>query len=275
MIRTFKSSPLPFRGQKRYYVKRFASVLNECQDIKVVVDLFGGSGLLSRVAKDCLPQARVIYNDYDYFCKRIEHIDETNELCARIAPMVKDVPEDRRIPETTRQAILRLLRDQEKTGFCDYITLSGSLLFSGNWAKNYAEFERRAFYNRSVRTHYDASGYLDGLEIAHQDYKELFAAYANEKDVLFLLDPPYLQTDVSAYSSDTYWQLKDYLDVLQLLKGTKYILFTSGKSQIIELCQWINSNFPDAHLLQGVEKWEQDSRVNDFTSYKDIMLAKI
>lgn len=72
MKKVLKTSPLPFRGQKRYYIKRFSSVLEQCEDITTVVDLFGGSGLLSRVAKDKLPNARVIYNDFDHFNKRVE-----------------------------------------------------------------------------------------------------------------------------------------------------------------------------------------------------------
>ena len=93
--------------------------------------------------------------------------------------------------------------------------------------------------------------------------------------MLFILDPPYLQTECSAYKSDTYWQLKDYLDVLNMIRGTKYVLFTSGKSQIIDLCKWINTNFTAAKLLTDAELWEQNSRVNDFVSYKDIMIAKV
>ena len=48
-----------------------------------------------------------------------------------------------------------------------------------------------------------------------------------------------------------------------------------SKSQIIDLCKWINTNFPNAELLKGAELWEQNSRVNDFNSYKDIMIAKV
>ena len=83
-----------------------------------------------------------------------------------------------------------------------------------------------------------------------------------------------MQTECSAYKADTYWQLKDYLDVLTLLNGTKYVLFTSGKSQIIELCDWINKQF-NASLLNGAQKYEQNSRVNNFAAYKDIMIVKL
>ena len=266
---------MPFRGQKRYYIKRFSSVLEQCEDIATVVDLFGGSGLLSRVAKDVLPKARVIYNDFDHFDQRIEMIDRTNALCAEIAPLVKGVEDNKRIPDDIKQECLKLMRKYEQTGAVDYITLSALLLFSGNWATSYEQFAKQTFYNRTVNTHYDAAGYFDGLEIRHQDYRELFAEFKDQENVLFILDPPYLQTEVTAYKSDTYWQLKDYLDVLNMLKGTKYVFFTSGKSQIIDLCKWINTNFTNAELLKGAEFWEQNSRVNDFNSYKDIMIAKV
>ena len=131
MKKVFKTSPLPFRGQKRYYIKRFSSVLEQCKDITTVVDLFGGSGLLSRVAKDKLPNARVIYNDFDHFNKRVEIIDRTNSLCAEIAPLVKGVEDNKRIPDDIKQQCLKLMRKYEQTGAVDYITLSASLLIYG------------------------------------------------------------------------------------------------------------------------------------------------
>ena len=62
--KTYSTPPLPFRGNKRNFIREFKEVLSGIKDIDVVVDLFGGSGLLSRAAKDVLPHARVIYNDF-------------------------------------------------------------------------------------------------------------------------------------------------------------------------------------------------------------------
>lgn len=59
----FKQAPVSFIGQKRIFLKFFTQVLNE--NIKdegagwTILDAFGGSGLLSRRAKDTLPLARV------------------------------------------------------------------------------------------------------------------------------------------------------------------------------------------------------------------------
>lgn len=274
MNKRFSSSPLPFRGSKRYYIKRFREVLTQANDIDTVVDLFGGSGLLSRVAKDMLPNCRVIYNDFDHYDQRLANVANTNALLRSIAPLVATVPDNKKIPAETKKTILELCAKAEKKHAVDYITLSGSLLFSGNWAQSYEQLSKQTMYNRMVKTDYDVTNYLQGLEVTHCDYRELFEAHKENKKALFLLDPPYLQTEHSAYKADTYWQLKDYLDVLTLLDGTKYVLFTSGKSQIIELCDWINKQF-NASLLKGAQKYEQNSRINDFAAYKDIMIAKL
>lgn len=274
MIKRFSGSPLPFRGSKRYYVKRFREVLAQTHDIDTVVDLFGGSGLLSRVAKDSLPNCRVIYNDFDHYDERLANVVNTNALLRSIAPLLADVPDNKKVPTETKETILKLCAEAEKKHPVDYITLSASLLFSGNWAQSYEELNKQTMYNRVVSKGYDVTNYLNGLEVTHCDYREVFNAHKSNKKALFLLDPPYLQTECNAYKADTYWQLKDYLDVLTLLNGTKYVLFTSGKSQIIELCDWINQSF-GGELLKGAQKYERNSRINDFAAYKDKMLVKL
>lgn len=166
-----------------------------------------------------------------------------------------------------------MLKYQQR-GEVDYITLSASLLFSGNWVQSYEQMAKQTMYNRMVHGDYDATNYLNGLEVAHEDYRTLFDAHKDNKRVLFVLDPPYLQTEITAYKEDAYWQLKDYLDVLTLIQQTKYVLFTSGKSQILELCQWLNQSY-NAGLLKGSIKYEQNRRINNFAAYKDIMMARI
>ena len=59
------SAPLPFVGQKRMFAKEFIKVLEQFPEDTVFVDLFGGSGLLSHIAKRSKPDATVVYNDFD------------------------------------------------------------------------------------------------------------------------------------------------------------------------------------------------------------------
>ena len=64
--------------------------------------------------------------------------------------------------------------------------------------------------------------------------------YKNVPNVVFLVDPPYLSTEVGTYKM--YWKLSDYLDVLTVLNKRDFLYFTSNKSSIIELCEWIGNN---------------------------------
>ena len=80
--KNYSQAPLPFMGQKRRWNNEFKAVLSEYNECTIFVDLFGGSGLLSRYAKDARPDATVIYNDYDNYSKRIEMVDNTNKLLA-------------------------------------------------------------------------------------------------------------------------------------------------------------------------------------------------
>lgn len=83
MSKIYRTAPLPFQGQKRFFLESFSQALiemNKEKEIKMIVDLFGGSGLLSHTAKQILPTCRVIYNDFDNYHKRIKSIPATNIL---------------------------------------------------------------------------------------------------------------------------------------------------------------------------------------------------
>ena len=79
-MKNFNQAPLPFQGQKRRFQTSFKEALNEFKDANVFVDLFGGSGLLSNWAKQQYPDAKVVYNDFDNFSRRVANIERTNAL---------------------------------------------------------------------------------------------------------------------------------------------------------------------------------------------------
>lgn len=105
MQKYHSTAPLPFVGQKRYFIKHFTKVLSQIPaDGKhwTIVDVFGGSGLLAHVAKRIKPQARVIYNDYDNYSDRLRHIPDYNRLREQIAQIVGGIPKGSRLdPERT------------------------------------------------------------------------------------------------------------------------------------------------------------------------------
>lgn len=274
MRRQYLSAPLPFQGQKRMFAKEFIKVLKHYPDDAVFVDLFGGSGLLSHITKCQKPDATVVYNDFDNYRRRLENIPRTNALLDKIREVVASVPRQKVLPEKTKEAILLLIEQEEKEcGYVDYITLSTSLLFSMKYATNLDGLRKETFYNTVHKCNYDLClDYLDGLEVVSCDYRELFSRYKDVPNVVFLIDPPYLSTEVGTYTMN--WGLSDYLDVLQTLVGTNYIYFTSNKSSIIELCDWMGRNNTIGNPFTGSEKVEFNARMNYNSSYTDIMLFK-
>ena len=274
MRKQYLSAPLPFVGQKRMFAREFIQVLKRYPDDAVFVDLFGGSGLLSHITKYQKPGATVVYNDFDNYRQRLENIPRTNVLLDKIRAVVASVPRRKFLPKKTKETILRLIEQEEhRYGYVDYITLSSSLLFSMKYATNLEELRKETFYNTVRKCDYNPClDYLDGLEIVSCDYKELFNKYKDMPDVVFLIDPPYLSTEVGTYTMN--WGLSDYLDVLQTLVGTNYIYFTSDKSSIIELCDWIGKNNALGNPFIGSEKVEFNAHMNYNSSYTDIMLYK-
>lgn len=269
----YSSAPLPFMGQKRRFVKEFRKVLAEYPDDVTIVDLFGGSGILSHTAKAVKPNATIVYNDFDNYRKRLEHIPHTNALLDKIRPLACCVDKPHRIPNDVRDRIRELVREEEQVvGFVDFYTISQSLMFSMKYATSLDEFCKETLYNRVVSNGYDATGYLDGLTIVSEDYKVLFERYKDMPNVLFVLDPPYLSTDVGSYTE--YWSLSKYLDVLQLLMSRDFVYFTSNKSQLLEFCDWLGKSGLGRNFFDGARRIELPVRLNHHAEYIDIMMYK-
>lgn len=203
-MKTYNQSPLPFQGQKRNFVKLFKECLNEYDENFVFVDLFGGSGLLSHTVKTRYPDAKVIYNDYDNFTKRLKAVASTNKILTKLRAVLADYPRNKRITGETKEKVLTILKQADKQGYVDYITLSSSLKFSMNYSSSLKGFTHDTLYNSVRKNDYSSEEFLKGVEIVRSDYQLIFEQYKDEAKVVFLVDPPYLSTDSSTYMSDGY-----------------------------------------------------------------------
>lgn len=274
MSKNYVQSPLPFQGQKRRFNVSFKEALNEFKTAPVFVDLFGGSGLLSHWVKEKYPDATVIYNDFDNYSARVANIERTNALLAEFRVILKDAPVDKVISKEAKAAILKAVKREEKrSGYMDYITISSSLLFSMNYATNYDDLAKQTMYNVVRLNDYQpAPDYLEGVEVVRMDYRQLFDRWKHVSGAVFLIDPPYLSTDCGTYGN--YWKLANYLDVLQCLKGTSYFYFTSNKSSILELTDWLEKNLGGDNPFSGAKRVDMNARMNHNAGYVDIMLYK-
>lgn len=275
MSKLYLSAPLPFVGQKRMFAKQFIEVIQQYPADTVFVDLFGGSGLLSHITKHFHPESRVIYNDFDNYRLRINNIPRTNSLLESIRSIASQFDRHKPITGVAREQIFSLLEQEEKeTGFLDFITLSSSLMFSMKYKMSIKGMRGETLYNNVRKNGYEpCRDYLAGLEIVSCDYRELFEQYKDTPGVVFLVDPPYLSTDVGTYRM--YWRLADYLDVLSVLPGHNFIYFTSEKSCIIELCEWMGRHPSLGDPFARCQRREFNATMNYNASYKDIMLFTI
>lgn len=271
--KTYTAAPLPFMGQKRNFVKNFKEVIKDYPDNTTYVDLFGGSGLLSHTVKAMYPNATVIYNDYDNYRQRLQNINNTNALMNSIKPMLGSTCKDKKIPNFIKEKVLKIIENEEKNkGYVDYITVSSWLCFSMNYCDSLEALKKETFYNCIRKNDYpEPHGYLEGLEVVTLDYVELFQKY-QDKNVIFIIDPPYLQTEKSTYKN--YWNLKDYLNVMDVLPGQNYIYFTSNKSSIIELCEWFETKTGSENPFKDAKIVKKAQPTTHNTSYIDIMLYK-
>lgn len=274
MKKLYLSAPLPFVGQKRMFAREFIKVLEQFKDKTVFVDLFGGSGLLSHITKHQRPDATVVYNDFDGYRRRLEAIPQTNALLADLRAIAKDIQHHKPITGAARERILeRIIREERQTGYVDFITISSSLMFSMKYQLSVEGMKKETLYNNIRKADYQlCPDYLDGLTITSCDYKELYEKYKDVPGVVFLVDPPYLSTEVGTYKM--YWRLSDYLDVLNVLRDMPFVYFTSNKSSIIELCEWLGENKTLGNPFKNCGKVEFNAHMNYSSKYTDIMLYK-
>ncbi len=142
----------------------------------------------------------------------------------RLRDILVSVPRLKIVPKPIRERILDMMAEEEaETGFVDYITLSTSLLFSMKYATTLEEMRKHTMYNRIRRSGYDANGYLDGIVV-----ESCITANCSRSIVTGMMWCSLSILRISARMSalyNMYWKLSDYLDVLKVLVGHRYVYF--------------------------------------------------
>ena len=110
-VKEYSKPPLPFEGNKKLWRKNYKEILKGFGDIEIFIDLFGGSGILSRWTKDTYKDSIVIYNDFDNYRERLKNITTTNELLRDIREILKDVPHRKLIDEAKTKQIKDLFEE--------------------------------------------------------------------------------------------------------------------------------------------------------------------
>lgn len=274
----FKQAPLPFYGQKRMFLKQFRKVLNENIDGQgedwTIIDVFGGSGLLSHTSKCEKPLARVIYNDFDNYATRLKHIKDTNQLRQEIYQNVTGIiPKNKRINKEVKEKIINKINDFK--GFKDLNCLSSWLLFSGEQIATLDDLFKHDFWHCVRQTDYpEATNYLDGMEVIRESFEQLLPKFQNREKVLLILDPPYLCTRQESYKQKDYFGLVNFLQLINLTKPP-YIFFSSTKSEFPRFIEFIVKNKKDNwQSFDDAERISINAVASSACQYEDNMVYK-
>ena len=128
------------------------------------------------------------------------------------------------------------------------------------------------FYNKIRQADYRCDGYLDGLEVVCYDYKELAETYRVLPGVVFLVDPPYMGTDISTYRMD--WEAGGLPGCPAGTERTPVRLFHLLQIPHTGFLQMDGGTSRNRQSFQGAGQSSITARMNYNSSYTDIMLYK-
>ena len=270
-MKKYNKAPLPFQGQKRYFLKIFNRELEKlCGDGEgwTIIDVFGGSGLLAHNAKYTCRKARVIFNDYDNYTERLLNINKTDQLRQWLWGIIGNKDKNSQLTTETKKQVLNYIKNYE---YIDYITLSCYLLFSGNYAHSIDALELHQLYNRVSKCPLNADGYLSGVETIHKSFTEILSDDFKGK-VLYLLDPPYINT-MQGYNRDKncYFGLLSQLELFELMKPP-FFYFTSNRSEIMD---FVEKPSVYSHLFDNCEIFTKTCAVNYSSAFIDILIKRV
>ncbi|MCQ9629229.1 hypothetical protein [Actinobacillus suis] len=272
----YKQAPLPFVGQKRMFLKHLKQVLNHIPDDGedwIIVDAFGGSGLLSHFAKHHKPKARVIYNDFDGYTERLQHIAEINQLRQILAELLVGVPKGKRLGKAKKLQVIAAIEAFE--GYKDPHILCSWLLFSGQQVRTLDELYQKDFWHCLRKSDYPlANGYLDGIEVVSESFHSLLPKYTDNPKALFVLDPPYLCTHQESYKQANYFDLVDFLRLVHLTRPP-YIFFSSTKSEFVRFIDaMIEDKWENWHAFEDYKRIAVNVSANYSGKYEDNIVFK-
>lgn len=270
-------APLPFVGQKRFFLKSFRKVLDEHIPDNgegwTIIDVFGGSGLLSNNAKHLKPAAKVIFNDFDNYTERLKHVADSNRLRQQLMDVLSEYPRQTHLDKNTKSEVIAVINDFK--GHVDMRVLSTWLLFAGRHAKSLDELYESHLYNCLRRTDYPAvDDYLTGVEVVCESYDTLVPKYADQPKTLLVFDPPYVNTQQGAYAQKEYFGMVQFLKLMRYVRPP-YVFFSSTRSELLTYLDFLQEY--DSRIWERVGNYEIVSlkaQMNKNSSYEDHMIYR-
>lgn len=276
-------APLPFMGQKKNWIRYLPELLQGnlfdkgFSDYKngIFVDMFGGSGLLSYNIKQLCPNAEVIYNDFDGYTNYLndECVNILKEVGVKVYKILIKYKGVCKLASYHNKYIFKLLnyyRNKYGNKFYDIAIYNFIVFGSGNIDPIDVVRKRKEFWYRRPASIYitekinkDCKNYLTGLNVIKGvDFKELIQQYKDNKNAVFVCDPPYLNTYSGNYKSGFD---KNNFDFLVGNIRPPFIVFSSMKNNLKELllAKFPNAKYKEFDVFLGSKKDKTERTTTD------------
>lgn len=276
-LKLYSKAPLPFVGQKRFFLKQFRALLDECisgdGEGWTIIDAFGGSGLLSNNAKFCKPKAHVVFNDFDGYRTRLDSISDSNRLRRLLATVLADEPRHKKLNQSAKLKVKNILDSFD--GVIDMRAVSTWLLFAGNHVNSLDELYTKTLYNTVRKSDYAiADDYLTDIEVVCQSFNQLLPAHVHKSKTLLLLDPPYVCTEQGMYANANYFGMVQFLELMRFVRPP-YIFFSSTRSELLDYMHFIEKyEADDWKRFGGFGRLSFNSTINNTSSYEDNLIYR-
>ena len=271
----FKKPPLPFVGNKTKYVKYINKSLipylknDIVNDNTLFVDVFGGSGIISHVLAFNFPNNKIIYNDYDNYTQylRRDNLIKLNKILHYLRNIFDNIVDDKITSEQNeREHIFDKIKHHINKFFPNwentYIKhwLDAQISFHGLGENN------SILYNRVKKNDYDINIYnkyiLPNMKIIHKDYNIVFKQFDSLNNVIFILDPPYIDTYNMAYKGK--FAFSDTMLVLNFAFNHKSIYFESTNFKIMKYIKEQKEKKKFKYKLLQKSKFQINSSNTDY-----------
>lgn len=283
-----KGTPIVFTGNKRYALKYIYKLLEELQkqgfyldENTVIVDVFGGSGLLANFFKELYSNNTVIYNDYDNYQSRLAKLEETDkkiaELLEEVAKYQKIVKNTKLLPET-KEYLYKEIENLDKEKYDIYKIISVFSIYG--IVKKRKKTGKYVVQSINVRNNwgsatkrYNLETYLKGVVTEKLDFRDLLDKYKEEKypKILYIVDPPYIETTCIHYNDSFTKELHEIF--IKRLKGmTNFIYFNMGSTSAGKEAEEIFDNNKDIKKVEFVSINKQRIHVEDS---RELMYFKV
>ena len=224
----YSKPPLPFFGNKSRCKDIILKELKKLPEGLIFVDLFGGSFYISHLCHSIFPDSVIICNDYDNYIQRLKHIPDTNKILLELKEKI-NIKKSDKIPLDKKEIVRDVLKNSK---YIDWDTISARLLYSGAIRVHDIETLMSKGFNE------DISKYIEGITFVRKDWRDLYEEYKNKENIFFICDPPFYNTWDFQYQAD--WNLKNTLETLDVLNKHNCFYFTSDKSGLECVMEWLN-----------------------------------